>query len=295
MPSAISGQAYDYYQAALITTQVLAFGHPQYPWSTSLLLWLIRLLTFAILFRTYLGPWILQLTSSRIRVKSVSLRSIRGIFFRQGGRTIRVDRIAFLWNGSHGSNRLTLKVEGFSIEIANADASDNKKASRKPLLGNRFSFLSLRPLFKVLRSVYSATIDAFDPFIRPFLRKYAVVWLQLLIRWLPTITQAIALEVHQASVTFAALPGTKVVVDEMYLTTSVELQETSQEGDQTAPEATHNGEAGQGMASWSSRVKDGFRKSLDRAWGSTKGKGKVVFKAHSVEGTMPQRVKGTSS
>jgi hypothetical protein len=46
------------------------------------------------------------------------------------------------------------------------------------------------------------------------------------------------------------------------------------------------------MAAWTTRLTDGFKRSLDNAWGKTRGKGKVEFKVFNIQGSMPLDAEG---
>ena len=58
-----------------------------------LLVWAVRILTLSLLLRTYIGPAVVSLVSTRLRIRSISLRSIRGVYFKAGHGTWRVERI----------------------------------------------------------------------------------------------------------------------------------------------------------------------------------------------------------
>lgn len=283
LPSAV----HDYYHAARSTTQILVYGTPEYPWSTSILLLIIRILTFSILLRTYFGPWILRLISSRIRIKSISLRSVRGIYFRQGNRILRVERISYAWKVVNGTRRFILKVYGFHLEIGDAEVPDVSPPGK---LQAKLAFLSPRPILDQFKRLYAALFALIDPYFRPFARKYAVACLQLAIRCLPAITQAFSLELYEAVTTFKAIPGAKIVAEEISLTAAVEFLQTEQDTEPEATDSLNNTEAGNGVAMWSNKLRDGFRRSLDRAWGSTQGKGSLTFKVYNIEGTMPVNI-----
>ena len=80
----------------------------------------MRIISFSLLLRTYLGPWLLALMSDHIRVRSISLWSIRGLYIRKGNRTWRVERISYVWSSVQG-RRLALKIDGLNVHIAKGE------------------------------------------------------------------------------------------------------------------------------------------------------------------------------
>lgn len=279
----------DYAHRTLSTTRILALGSPEYPWSTSVFLWIIRLITFSLLLRTYLVPWLLGLMTKHIRIRSISFRSIRGLYLRQGKHTLRADRISW-W----GFSRLTLKVDNLSIDIG-------EEPKEKPVSTNgsprklSLTVLNPSPVIRQFRRLFGVLVSYLDPVLRPIIRQNVVALLRIAIRWLPRITQRMTFELKNTTVTFAALPGTKITTEEVMFVASVDLIEL-----EPSPEALLDAMAAEKkknsvMTAWTNRMTEGFKRSLDRAWGSTKGKGKVEFKVYNIQGYMPLNVGGPAS
>lgn len=198
----------------VFTFQILLWSTPNdSPWS-ALGIWAVRFITFSLLFRTYIGPWILALLSTHIRVRSISLRSIRGLYIRAGNRTIRVERIrlSYRWSSVEGSSRLTLHIESLNLDFGKTEP----KVNVSPRHHNRTLTLAdfaPSPMAYRLWSLISKIYVTLDPFFRPVLRTCVVTLLRRIIHWLPAITQALNFDLYTAVITFPDLPGTQITIE----------------------------------------------------------------------------------
>ncbi|KAG2013550.1 hypothetical protein CC2G_010449 [Coprinopsis cinerea AmutBmut pab1-1] len=282
-PPSLPAILHQYYDAARQTTHVLVYGKPEHSPLTFLLLWSLRIVTVSILLRTFVGPWVLRLIYSRIRIRSVSPRSIRGVFLRSGERTIRIERIGWGWSN--------LTLDGFTLDVGDKEVP---KASHPPeKTSSNFAFLNPKPLLAIPRAIYNVISLLLEPWLKPIFRHYTVMALQfILTRVVPAITQRLSFVMRDTTLTFSALPGTKIVVKEVTLTAAVQFLQTENGDDGAEPVPPREAQTQSEVATWGTRLRDGFRRSLDRAWGSTQGKGSVTFKASRIEGTMPQSIRG---
>ncbi|TFK23245.1 hypothetical protein FA15DRAFT_705606 [Coprinopsis marcescibilis] len=186
---------------------------------------------------------------------------------------------------------MTLKFEGLKVEIDKQEVSNQSENTK----ASWFAFLSPTPILNQFRRLYDGALRYLEPLVRPIARRYLVACLKVAIRVVPKITQAVSLEVLDATMTFTAIPGMKIVAKEITLAASITLNEAEQEGEVVLNEAIPVADAvnrAQGMAIWSNRLRDGFRRSLDRAWGMTQGTGKITFNIFDVEGTTRSNSQG---
>src|ERR1700732_481146 len=75
-------------------------------WATTII-WIVRIITLLIVLRNYVAPYVLARIAGGIRsvrVRSISLRSIRGIYIRRGIQTWRVDRIGISYRSQLGKD-----------------------------------------------------------------------------------------------------------------------------------------------------------------------------------------------
>ncbi|KAI0638130.1 golgi-body localization protein domain-containing protein [Trametes polyzona] len=257
----------------------------------ALLIWAVRILTLSLLFRTYIGPAIVRLVSRRLRIRSVSLRSIRGIYFKAGSGTWRVERVGISYHKpSPGkASRFSIKVEGLSLELDGHSEGHSRKGSttektQKAAVPNP-SHLVPRVLWLLLSTIYSIL----EPYCRPAVRSFFVSLLRLGIRALPAITHVVDFELDSASVTHASLPGVKFSVGEAKLHTRVSLayvpSVVSVPNDKS-PHVGHRRFAS--VADWNARVKGSVRRTWDRAWGATQVAASVNLQVKSVVGYIGQ-------
>ena len=267
---------------------LIFLGTPNDALWTSILFWFIRIISFSLLLRTYLGPWLLALMSDHIRVRSISLWSIRGLYIRKGSRTWRVERISYVWSSVQG-RRLALKIDGLSVHIAKGEgqtAQTHRRHKRNLTLAD----LNPSPLARYLWKVTSTLITILEPYLRPIIRTYVVGCLKIGIQWLPRITRAISFELQSTVITLADMPGTKIVAQEISLHTALaltQLEQTSGSGDvKPTPNRTDNRNS-LNMELWKKRLAESFRRSLDKAWGETRGTATLSLNIGNIIGTMP--------
>jgi hypothetical protein len=254
---------------------------------TALLIWFARIISFSILFRTYLGPFILASMSDHIRARSISLRSIRGLYFRRGAQVWHVDRIGISYSSALDGHRgfsIKIMIEGLKLEIGGDDPAPTSlsQSRRKPGLV-RSSLISQR-LWMLVSRLFSFA----DPFVRPLMRTFVVSLLRLLIRYLPAISQAVDFDLYSAVVTFTAMPELRFSLEEAKLHTLLAFTQTEsamgvEEKDLNS--AKERPSRSFRMAAWKSRLMNSFRRAWDRAWEKTEGKASFSLKCINIMGS----------
>lgn len=224
--------------------------------------------------------------TKRVRIRSISLRSVRGLYIRTGNIVLQAERISWKGIGILRASPITLKVEKLALEVGVQDAKIGSTVPQRS--GKRLSLglLSPSPIVRQFRNLIGGILSYLDPISRPILRQYAVAILRLGILWLPTYIPRLTFEFRDASVTFTAVPGSSVSVREITYSTSIQLIET-----EPSPDVTHDPTVDQkrlnSVTALKNRLADGFKRSLDRALGSTRGKGRMEFRVCHVQGFMP--------
>ena len=271
---------------------LIFIGTPNDALWTSILFWLVRIISFSLLLRTYFGPWLLALMSDHIRVRSISLWSIRGLYIRKGSCTYRVERISYVWS-SVQDRRLALKVDGLSVHIAKSEgrtAQTPAQTHRRHKRNLTLADFNPSPLVRYPWKFTSSLITILEPYLRPLIRTYVVGCLKIGIQWLPSITRAISFELQSTVITLADMPGTKIVAQEISLHTALaltQLDQTSGAGDvKPTPSRTVNRNS-LNMELWRNRLAESFRRSLDKAWGETRGTATLSLNIGNIVGTMP--------
>ncbi|OSD04190.1 hypothetical protein PYCCODRAFT_1476242 [Trametes coccinea BRFM310] len=258
--------------------------------TATLLVWTVRILTLSLLFRTYIGPAIVRLVSRRLRIRSVSLRSIRGIFFKAGSGSWKVERIGISYHrpSAGKASRFSIKVEGVEFELdgRSSDATARLAARNKNRKTSQASpsRYAQRILWTLLASLYTTL----DPYCRPVIRRFFVSLLRLGIRALPALTHVVDFELDSAELTCAALTGVKFSVGHAKLHTSVSLtalpNAVIMENGRGNPAAGHRRFAS--IADWNTRLKGSVRRTWDRAWGATQVAASVNLQIHDVNGVV---------
>ncbi|KIP10738.1 hypothetical protein PHLGIDRAFT_22173 [Phlebiopsis gigantea 11061_1 CR5-6] len=253
---------------------------PQDSTTAYIIIWSLRLVTFSLIFRSFLGPTILRLVSRRLRVQSVSLRSIRGIYFRAGKGILHIDRVGWSYHrpSALDASRFSIRVEGFRLELVKLEQVVQPKTFAKGLgQQGRSSRLSESvPTFLhvslVGRYVSNALYSSLEPYARPVLRAAVVAALRVMIRALPALTQVVDLEVDSAVITSPVIPGAELIARKAKINTSVvftQLDNSNAADKLTPPPGRTVHRRFASVANFNTRVKNSFRRTWNRAWGST--------------------------
>lgn len=254
-----------------------------------ILIWIIRIITFSLVFRSFVGPYILRLLSSRLRVQSVSLRSIRGIYFRAGKGVLHVERVGLGYHrpSPASASRFSIRVEGVRIEVTKTEERTGKAAILRRRRGPRLADLAPFPLavyaWDAARAVGSWIYISVEPFVRPAIRTVMVWLLRTAIRALPALTQVLDLEVDSATITLQSIPGMELVVRKVNVHTSVVFTQLDNSANPTvAQQPRHKRFAS--VADIGTRLKNSFKRSWGRAWGSTQAAASLSIRVDELLG-----------
>lgn len=276
--------------AALFTTTLFPVRNSIW---TSLLIWVARVVTISLLFRTFLGPFILRLLSNRLRVRSISLRSIKGIYFRSGSGILRIDRIGLSYHrpSVQSASRVSVKVEGLKLDITDLNSTkETPNSPSKPRRTSRNSPISSaisRRAWRLSCFLYTRIYTALDPYVRPVIRTTFVSCLQFIIRALPALTQGLDFELNSASITLSEVPGVELVLGKAKLQTSVTLSvpptAASANNEGTQAETSRHRRFGS-VVTWNARFASSVKRTWDRAWGATEVAATVSLHLQQITG-----------
>jgi hypothetical protein len=135
--------------------------------------------------------------------------------------------------------------------------------------------------------LFSQLYSLVDPLLRPLARTYFAACLRLLINWVPGISQALALDLHSPTITFADAPGAKVVIGTISIRTLLAFTQTGKPEDIGQPQqAPSPARASYSVGAWRRRLTHSVQRSWDRAWGQTHGAATVELKFQDIIGSM---------
>ncbi|KAF9569300.1 hypothetical protein CPC08DRAFT_812902 [Agrocybe pediades] len=274
-----------YYLASLLFLYT-----PDNSLSASIIIRLVRIITFSLILRTYLAPWILVLVSDRIRIRSISLRSIRGIYFRKGAHTWKIDRIGYVFSTVQGSRRLAIKIDGASLHISQEEAQVVKPKTRHTR-NLTLADLNPSPIVGYAWKLISAIVGALEPYVRPLVRTSVIACIRVAVQWLPAITSRLSFDLQSVTITFSGLSETKIVAEGISLNTALDIVYLEENKDHTHAQNLKDGpslRSVQGVSMWKRRLADGFQRSFDKALGESRGTATLALKVGHVLGTMPR-------
>ncbi|OCH92936.1 hypothetical protein OBBRIDRAFT_802282 [Obba rivulosa] len=294
------------FAATLISiVQLLLYGSQQgsSAW-TVLVLWAIRIVTLSLLFRTYIGPSILNHVSDRLRVQSVSPRSIRGIYFRSKAGTWRIERVGISYHrpAIGVAGRFSFMVEGLLLELAKTSGQDERsppprRHSGRPRLADFAPSPLARNLWSIIRFIASTAYSFLDPYVRPIIRALFVGALRTIIRALPALTHVVDFELMSATITASSVPGLRIGISEAKIQTEVVLQtvENVPAVEQPVKRRQRMHKRFQSVADWNARLSGSLQRTWDRAWGETRVMTTLTLLINNVSGIAPLSLRDDSS
>ncbi|KAI6163026.1 golgi-body localization protein domain-containing protein [Pisolithus thermaeus] len=260
---------------AVASCALLCPPHP-YFW-ISLFAWCLGLVAFLFFVRAHLAPFVLTRFSNHIRVRSISLRSIRGLYFRKGNRTWHIDRFAYAYSPSRDgtSKGLCFRIEGFKLEI-DAIKTPQSNPRSKHRRGLALTDFSPSPLALYIWSIISSLYSLFDPIIRPMSRLIVTFILRQFILLIPRLTETLQLDIDRVIVSVNSMPEICVSAENVVLKGHVSFTQTSQG---RRVEERHQSEGGYqtlnpralAMGAWKSRLVNNLQRTWTRTWDHTLG------------------------
>ena len=259
---------------ALRFVAALLFGSVDGSTTWTLLAWLVRLAVFSLLLRNYIIPWLLSSTSKHIRVRSISLRSIRGLYVCTGAHVCRIERITYAWAHVAGARRINIIIEGLNLQVSSSPTKKTTRHKRSLTLAD----FSPSPLARLAWERLGDLYGYVDPYIRPRLRTWVVNRIRFFLRWLPRISQAVTFDLHAAVITLPDMQKMEINVEGINLHTALSIIQSenpqggydpSSTARSTRPRRLH------GSAAWRKRFQDGFQRSLDRALGDSRAAARI--------------------
>ncbi|TBU45037.1 golgi-body localization protein domain-containing protein [Dichomitus squalens] len=253
-------------------------------WAT-LLVWAVRILTVSLLLRTYIGPAVVSLVSTRLRVRSISLRSIRGVYFKAGHGTWRVERIGISYHrpSSGYATRFSFQVQGLSLELDSVSTirSSIRHKVRKPRpTPSRLA----RRLWMIVCALLSSLYNYVEPHVRPTIRTFVVTTLRLAISALPTLTNGLDFELEHATVSHSSIAGVRWSVGHAKLHSAVSLAYLPSVVSVNSTKVPTGHRRFASVADWNARLKGSFRRTWDRAWGATQVSASITLQVNAISG-----------
>jgi hypothetical protein len=179
-------------------------------WAVSII-WIARLVTLALLIRTYFAPTVIRVLSKKLRVRSISLRSIRGLYLRTARVVYNVERIklGWRWVAEDKTVRVRVTVENLSVELLPLSKRKKAKTSqvrRIPTLAD----LNPSPITPSIHTLLNYII-------RPALTAIVRILLRLVIAVLPTLTQILEVELENTKITSRPHAGATIILGTVFL------------------------------------------------------------------------------
>lgn len=248
-----------------------------------MLIWIVRIATFSLLLRTYLFPLAVTLLSKHIRIRSASLRSVRGVYIRRGSQVLSIERISYAWR----SRRLNIRVQSLRLEVEFKPTPPT--SIRKHARALTLADFAPSPLAYRLWESFSFVLGLLDPYFRPLLRSIVVATLQIIIACLPVIAEVLTFELYEVTLAPTNFPGVELVIKKVDVHSALKFVKFGPSEDRVSEASTSGPSASRplvGAAAWKKWISGGFERSLDIAWGRTEGTASIVFTTEGISASM---------
>ncbi|CAE6486800.1 unnamed protein product [Rhizoctonia solani] len=281
----------------------------------SLLLGLgVAALYLAVSFR---GPYLLNKLVPGCSVKSVSLRSIRGFRITRGPHAIEIDRIGLSFGrqpnasgwlgfrlsiqvsnvtcrsfeGNYGSPRkpiVQLKKPPTSKEVHNLRSRRSRFSIQNFAIFANPSHDTVAPPLTILKRIAPSLARNIDHLLRPVLRILFVAAFRIVIRFLPTLMQAVDFELNRASLTVPKAQDLTLSIERVRVSTQVKFTQLEGVIDDSTPEDADTPALRTltRMGNWRLRLRGSWDRTWNRAWGRTHVYSAVSIDVGRIGGTV---------
>ena len=252
----------------------------------------LRVVLFLLITRRFIAPFILAKLSGRVHVRSISLRSIRGLYFRHGTFVLNLDRIGLSFHRptKERPRRCVVKVEGLHITFLHVPGVLSPGAARTQAIHKRISSLFIphqpqpivaqrdgRPsILLPFRLILSWT----EGWWRPLLRGLFVAIFRSLIRLLPALTQVLEFKMDSAFLSSEALRGAHIRLSGTTVSTHVSFEDL----EHVIRGAADEGPVGLRLGSLAG-MRARAERLWERGWGNTRGAAQVSVQVLEIVGS----------
>ncbi|KAJ3853573.1 golgi-body localization protein domain-containing protein [Lentinula lateritia] len=267
-----------------IPCEVILFWNPSSQWLAALTL-LVRFIVFGLLLRTYIVPWLFLRFSRHIRIRSVSLRSIRGLYVSHGNGTWGAERLSYSWSRVDGARHLTIKVEGLTGEISRSDLGPSISDGHKRSMTAVVASVASQKIWRIT----SGIVSALDPIFRPPIRGVATYILRWVIFWTPGITSAVFFDIYPATLKFTGSLECEVTIEKVHLHTLLDFRQGKDLDDNGTENKAPSlrSKKSFSMTAWKSRLTRSFERTWDRAIETREGVASFAVELDNVKGYLP--------
>jgi hypothetical protein len=242
------------------------------------LVWLARVVTLALLFRTYIVPNIIRILSDRLRIRSISLRSVRGLYLKTGRAVFTAERVKLGWRWVPQEKivRFRITVESLGVELLPTPSrkkmtrSISKLHARMPTLAD----LSPSPITPSISTLFTYVI-------RPALTAAARGLVRVVALTLPTLTQVLEIELDNTSISSRQHEGATLTFATAELSSKVAFSQFGEPctGSTSPLDTLSSIRSGGNLASFWRFISTS---SNETAWASTRVTARVSFSVNNI-------------
>lgn len=260
------------------------------------------------------GPYFLHKIFPGCSVKSVSLRSIRGIRITHGQHVVEIDRVGLSLGRQPGTSswssfHCSIRTSNVTIRAFEGYGDISPVLPNKPLISqdpqplrsrrSRFSIQTfsmfmnpandtVAPPLTILKRIAPSLARSIDHLLRPVFRILFVATFRLFIRFLPALVRAVDFELDRATLTIPLARDLTFLVEQVRVSTEVEFSQLERVIDDSVAEDAEMSTLRRlsRMGNWRLRLKGSWERTWNRAWGRTHVFSGVSVQVGHVEGSV---------
>ena len=257
--------------------------------------WLVALSLLALAgFATsrWIIPYILRRLVSNFRVRSISARSIRGLFLKRGNVTVNLERIGISFHSPTDSSarHIHVQVQGLIIHVTDLDASSPSRATPDSRTESRstYPFDIAPPLAMMAGLLPSWFLWVVDAVMRPILRWLFVGAARGFIRLLPSLSQIVDIQLDSMTIVFEDLGDAYINIRGVTLATKVAFSQLADTNTRSVEEAKvaekilEEKAVSRAAAGWGNKLALSSQRTWKRAWSVTQGSTSISLKLRGI-------------
>lgn len=267
---------------------------PPYVSVETLYAWLIGLSLLALagfITSRWVIPAVLRHLVSNFRVRSISARSIRGLFLKRGNITITLDRLGISFHSptNTSARNIHVQVQGLVIKVANlaSPLPAHQPKRKKPAPFGLTNFYAAPPLAFLAGFIPTRILWMLDAIMRPIIRRCFVAAVRTFIRLLPSLSQIVDVQLDSLTVVFEDLAEAYITISGVTVASKVQFSQIDDAQTQSMEQAVaekiaREKEATRMGASYRERFVMGSRRVWERAWSITAGTASLSLRVEGI-------------